>query len=197
MAWSATTRFDIEPAPAGLALVQDLLNTASAGPAADLLAETDTAQTWVNDALAAWSTVTEQHVGEIVLDAEGLHDLRAFRDNLRDLIAQAQNPEEELGSGATGLLTGAAVLHLGEDGLVQLRPQEADHRMLVTLVLAALLDGQQTGTKRRLKTCRNPRCRVAFYDHSRNSSGVWHSVRTCGNVSNLRAHRARRRAEQP
>ena len=63
------------------------------------------------------------------------------------------------------------------------------------LVLAALLEGQQAGTARRLKTCRNPRCRVAFYDRSRNASGVWHSVRVCGNAINLRAHRERRRSQ--
>jgi predicted RNA-binding Zn ribbon-like protein len=58
----------------------------------------------------------------------------------------------------------------------------------------ALYEGQHAGTGHRLKTCRNPRCRVAFYDRSRNASGVWHSVRVCGNAINLRAHRERRRA---
>jgi predicted RNA-binding Zn ribbon-like protein len=47
---------------------------------------------------------------------------------------------------------------------------------------------------RRLKICRNPRCRVAFFDRSRNNSGVWRDVRTCGNAANLRAYRARQRA---
>jgi predicted RNA-binding Zn ribbon-like protein len=65
----------------------------------------------------------------------------------------------------------------------------------VVLVLAALFQGQQAGTRRRLKTCRNPRCRVAFYDRSRNASGVWHSVRICGNAINLRAHRERQRGQ--
>ncbi|MGV9881539.1 CGNR zinc finger domain-containing protein [Streptomyces sp. NPDC003006] len=50
---------------------------------------------------------------------------------------------------------------------------------------------------RRLKTCRNPLCRVAFYDRSRNNSGVWHDVKTCGNAANLRAYRARRRGQEP
>ena len=34
----------------------------------------------------------------------------------------------------------------------------------------------------------------AFYDRSRNNGRVWHDVHTCGNVANLRASRARRRA---
>jgi len=29
-----------------------------------------------------------------------------------------------------------------------------------------------------------------------NASGVWHSVRICGNAINLRAHRERRRAQE-
>jgi predicted RNA-binding Zn ribbon-like protein len=76
-----------------------------------------------------------------------------------------------------------------------LQPQETGQRALVMLVLAALFESQQADTRRRLKTCRNPRCQVAFYDRSRNVSGVWHSVRTCGNAINLRAHRQRRRQE--
>ena len=88
----------------------------------------------------------------------------------------------------------AAVLELGSDGSVRLRPEQTGQQELLTLVLAALYEGQHAGTSRRLKTCRNPRCRVAFYDRSRNASGVWHSVRVCGNAINLRAHRERRRA---
>ncbi|WP_230981726.1 CGNR zinc finger domain-containing protein [Mycobacterium malmoense] len=44
-----------------------------------------------------------------------------------------------------------------------------------------------------MKRCRNHRCASTFYDRSKNNSGVWHSVKTCGNAANLRASRARRR----
>ncbi|MFH9969312.1 CGNR zinc finger domain-containing protein [Streptomyces mirabilis] len=47
---------------------------------------------------------------------------------------------------------------------------------------------------RRLKSCRNTRCTVTFFDRSRNNSDVWHGVRLCGNAANLRNHRARKRA---
>jgi hypothetical protein len=36
---------------------------------------------------------------------------------------------------------------------------------------------QQTGTWRRLKQCRASTCRSAFYDRSKNNSGVWHDVK--------------------
>jgi predicted RNA-binding Zn ribbon-like protein len=67
--------------------------------------------------------------------------------------------------------------------------------LLADLVLAALYEGQLAGTRMRLKTCRNPQCPLAFYDRSRNASGVWCSVRICGNAINLRAHRERRRVQ--
>ncbi|GAA3713145.1 hypothetical protein GCM10023082_08630 [Streptomyces tremellae] len=49
----------------------------------------------------------------------------------------------------------------------------------------------------RLKLCRNEAGGSAFYDASRNNSGVRRSVRTCGNAADLRASRARRRGQRP
>ncbi|MEU4675535.1 CGNR zinc finger domain-containing protein [Micromonospora sp. NPDC023737] len=86
-----------------------------------------------------------------------------------------------------------ATLGLDENGAVHLEPTGAGAQALIALVLAALFAAQLTDERRRIKTCRNPRCQVAFYDRSRNNSGVWHSVRVCGRPANLRAHRARRR----
>ncbi|WP_243709562.1 CGNR zinc finger domain-containing protein [Micromonospora sp. 15K316] len=56
-----------------------------------------------------------------------------------------------------------------------------------------VFEGRLAGERRRIKTCRNPRCQVAFYGRSRNNSGVRHPVRVCGRPINLRAHRARLR----
>jgi predicted RNA-binding Zn ribbon-like protein len=112
------------------------------------------------------------------------------------VITRAHDAAPDAGPAVPVLHTGAAALHLGADGSVRLQPQQTGQQALVMLVLAALFEGQQAGTRRRLKTCRNPRCRVAFYDRSRNASGVWHSVRICGNAINLRAHRERRRGQE-
>jgi hypothetical protein len=229
MPWSATSRYGLVPAPGALGLVQDLLNTAPAARKPDLLADVASARAWVSEATAPWSEATGQPGPEVVLDAGDLRELRALRDDLREVTARADLGEvtaradlgevtaladgaaaaarpvgpaaaaagpaaPEGGPAAPVLHTGAAVLELGSDGSVRLRPEQAGRQALVTLVLAALYEGQHTGTSHRLKTCRNPRCRVAFYDRSRNASGVWHSVRSCGNAINLRAHRERRRA---
>jgi predicted RNA-binding Zn ribbon-like protein len=209
MPWSATSRYGLAPAPGALGLAQDLLNTAPAGHKPDLLADLASARTWVSEATAQWSAATGRPVPEVVLDAGDLHLLQTFRDDLREVIAKEHDGTPDTGPAApdTGpaapdtrpaapvLYTAAAALQLGADGSVRLHPQETGPQALVMLVLAALFEGQQAGARRRLKTCRNPRCQVAFYDRSRNASGVWHSVRVCGNAINLRAHRERRRSQ--
>jgi len=59
--------------------------------------------------------------------------------------------------------------------------------------LTEIHEAQLKDTWRRLKACKNERCQGAFYDRSRNNSGVWHDVHTCGNIANLRASRTRRK----
>lgn len=205
MPWPATGRYDIDSAPGGLGLVQDLLNTIASGvpPQPDLLADPGSAQAWVNDAIAHWSAATGQAVPEVVLDRHGLEELRAFRDELHGVTGEGHAAPEPgdtapapTGSGPALPRTTGAALRLDEDGSVHLEPKGTGGQVLISLVLAALFEGQQAGTRRRIKTCRNPRCRVAFYDRSRNNSGVWHSVRTCGYPTNLRAHRARQRDQR-
>ena len=61
---------------------------------------------------------------------------------------------------------------------------------ILVAVYAAMADGSWP----RLKSCRNGRCRWAFYDYSKNRSASWCSMRLCGNRIKTRAYRSRRRA---
>jgi predicted RNA-binding Zn ribbon-like protein len=195
MTWPATDRYDVEPAPDGLALVQDLLNTLSAGKPreTDLLLDRDDAQTWLN---AVWGDRNPaQDRPPIQLDGDDVQHLRAFRDGLRDRLTKA---EEEL-AGERGTLPQVpfdAALRLGPDGTVQVEPAGSGWRAVASLMLIEMLHAQRADTWRRLKVCRNERCRVTFFDRSRNNSGVWHDVRRCGHPANLRAYRARQRAQE-
>ncbi|MFD0788356.1 CGNR zinc finger domain-containing protein, partial [Micromonospora azadirachtae] len=123
--------------------------------------------------------------------------LRRFRDGLREEIGAATDsgrPAHGSADPDPGRLRAAeATLRLDENGVVHLSPAGTGAQALIALVLAALFEAQLTDERRRIKTCANPRCQVAFYDRSRNNSGVWHSLRVCGRPANLRAHRARRR----
>ncbi|SCE74597.1 CGNR zinc finger domain-containing protein [Micromonospora chokoriensis] len=200
--WPATARYDLDAAPGGLGLVQDLLNTISAGTPRqpDLLDDPGSATEWARLAVAQWSAATGRPAPDIPLDPAGLQALRIFREELLDGIDKRLSRTPDLGQSAdasdgipAGSRTTEATLRLDRDGSVHLDPAGAGADLLISLILAGLFEAQIADVGRRIKTCRNPRCRVAFYDRSRNNSGVWHSVRVCGHPTNLRAHRARQR----
>jgi predicted RNA-binding Zn ribbon-like protein len=79
------------------------------------------------------------------------------------------------------------------DGWVRIVPTGRGTRWLASALWAEALLAQQGGIWPRLKLCHNADCRAAFFDTSRNNSGVWHDVSTCGNTANLRAFRERKR----
>ena len=78
-------------------------------------------------------------------------------------------------------------------GWVRVVPTGRGTRWFASALWAEALQAQQAGVWPRLKLCHNAACRAAFFDTSRNNSGVWHDVSTCGNTANLRAFRERRR----
>jgi predicted RNA-binding Zn ribbon-like protein len=60
--------------------------------------------------------------------------------------------------------------------------------------LMAIVSGAvEQGAWQRLKACHRDPCFWAFYDHSKNHSGRWCKMETCGNIEKARAFRERRR----
>ncbi|MFD8000058.1 CGNR zinc finger domain-containing protein [Streptomyces mirabilis] len=196
MSWTATARYGLEPAPGGLAFVQDLLNTLSAGKPreSDLLQTAEGARAWLDQALKSWSGVSHRPAPGIELTAEDVQGLRDFRYDLgQSLHAQLGDSATEVGPAAS-LMTLPTALRLDEHGAIHAEPRGTGWRQVASLALIEVYRAQCTDTLRRLKACRNTRCLVAFYDRSRNNSGVWHDVHVCGNAANLRNYRARKRA---
>ncbi|MGW1912966.1 CGNR zinc finger domain-containing protein [Streptomyces sp. NPDC002076] len=196
MSWTATARYGLEPAPGGLAFVQDLLNTLSAGKPRepDLLQSVEGARTWLDQALKSWSGATNQPAPGIELTAEDVRGLRDFRDDLGQILQyQAGDSVPEPGPAAS-LITLPTALRLDEHGHIQAEARGTGWRQVASLALIEAYRAQFTDMLRRLKSCRNTRCMTAFYDRSRNNSGVWHDVRVCGNAANLRNYRARKKA---
>ena len=185
--WPATERYVDVAAPGGLGLVQDLLNTISAGRPRrpDLLADLASARLWLDGAMRAWARTQGTVPSGISLRPADLEVLLDLRSDVACAVAEA---------GPAGVSRPVALaVRFGDDGILTVQPRGEGVRRLVGAVLMECLLAQRLGTWRRLKTCRDPRCSAAFYDRSRNNSGVWHDVRGCGNAANLRASRARRR----
>lgn len=193
MTWAASERYGVRPAPAGLALVQDLLNTVSAGrpPRPDLLADLGLAREWAGSVGRAWSGPAGLPAPS-ELSERDLDQLRLLRTELRTALA-GRSGSGEAGPEVLRTLTAGLILH--RDGRVDLTPRGEGWRQIATAALIEIAGAQQADLWRRLKVCRNERCPVSFYDRSKNNSGVWHDVRVCGNAINLRASRARRKAQ--
>ncbi|HEY1968823.1 MAG TPA: CGNR zinc finger domain-containing protein [Pseudonocardia sp.] len=197
MSETASGRYRIELAPDGLALVHDLVNTISAGRRRqpDLLETLELAQPWLTRTLSRWAvSAGVQNPPSLTLTEADLPRLRALRGRLRDrlrgTVADSTVADSTVGDSA---LAGSLRLALDATGEVRAHPEGDGVEWITSAVLGQLYLAQLRDTRRRLKLCRNERCGTAFYDRSRNNSGVWHDVRVCGNAANLRASRARRK----
>src|SRR5215212_3479545 len=191
MSWKASARHGVREAPAGLALVQELLNTRatmSYGP--DLLAMPDDAQRWLSEALSTWSRVSGLPAPVLLISSTDLRSLRRLRTTFENVVLAGGRKEPD------GSLPPADVsvsLVPDSEGWVRIVPTGRGTRWLASALWAEALLAQQGGIWARLKLCNNVDCRAAFFDTSRNNSGVWHDVTTCGNTANLRAFRERKR----
>ena len=136
---------------------------------------------------AAWSAGRGHTLRAPTLTESDVARLRDLREMLSSWVAGEP-------TAGTSPLPGSAAFTLGDGGEVQWTPTGRGWRWWAAAVWGEILLGQRTGTWRRLKQCRNPHCRSAYYDRSKNNSAVWHDVKVCGNAANLRASRARRRA---
>jgi predicted RNA-binding Zn ribbon-like protein len=196
MGWPATDRHGLSPAPAGLGFVQDFLNThpthpvpsAKPEPAADLLADRDSAQRWLDGALKNWSQETGVPQSRVLLTEADLDKLCGLRADLMSLVRSTVQPHD-----GTVLPSASVFARVGPDGTALLEPRGEGSRRVSAIVLIETFTSQRLDTWRRLKICRNDRCSVSFYDRSRNNSAVWHNSRECGNAVYLRASRARKR----
>ncbi|RKR86399.1 putative RNA-binding Zn ribbon-like protein [Micromonospora pisi] len=188
MSWMASSRYGARTTDTGAVLVQELINTLGLADKPDLLAERRDALTWWDRSVRRWAAEREVTVPEAELSDDDLVGMRRLRDTFGELLATGRTPPEAAGATVT--------LVPGTDGLVRTAPTGRGAQWLASACWSEILLAQQGDTWSRIKMCRNDRCRIAFYDTSRNRSGVWHDVTRCGNIANLRASRERNRNRQ-
>ena len=75
----------------------------------------------------------------------------------------------------------------------RLVPESTGVDGILARAVGAVYTAMCTGLWERLKVCQNAACSRAFYDHSRNRTGVWCSTRTCGNRMHARTYRQQHR----
>jgi predicted RNA-binding Zn ribbon-like protein len=209
----AWARAETKPAPQPLLLVQAFVNTWDAENATDLLASQETGRLWLQAAgLAGPQNSTSQGdssqhdpsqgdptqngTSQDGLSQGDLRRAREVRESLRALIGHnggGPAPSQTELAPLTALAkTSRPRLSVAGDGRVALAagPDGTLAGGLAGLLLI-VRDAQQAGTWPRLKACRNPECRWAFYDRSHAHRGVWCDMATCGNMIKNRNFRAR------
>jgi predicted RNA-binding Zn ribbon-like protein len=135
-----------------------------------------------------WCASFAAHDPQLMITEAELPRLRALRDILRSMIG------EPAGSRIDVAIAGSAAVTVTRAG-AHLEPLGSGASWLSAAIAIEAAGAHAGGAFRRLKLCHGPKCRVAFYDRSKNNSRMWHDTATCGNQANVRAHRARRRQQ--
>jgi predicted RNA-binding Zn ribbon-like protein len=181
---------DRAPAPGDLALVQSFVNTRW-----DLDHDLEEQLRTPSD-LARWLDERRLLEPRTKLTSADLKRALDVREGLRALLFVNNGASRDDGAierlnralGGTTL-----AVRFAAHGMPELtsRGRELDVALasLARIVAVAQIDG----TWSRLKACRGVHCGWAFYDHSRNQSGSWCSMATCGSRSKARDYRRRKR----
>ena len=174
-----------KPAPGPLRLVQDFVNSRDIEAGVELWSTLEDWRAWLRGHGCPADDV----------EPGDLRDALEIREALRAGLARNNGAE---GDGDRGVLDSAArrsglAVELGDDGARVVARPSGPGGAAVAPVLTAVARAMLDGTWSRMKACRNPACRYAFYDATKNGSGAWCTMRRCGSHLNARAYRARRR----
>ena len=172
-----------------LDLVRDYVNTLDFETGIDTIASPDELATWFSE---------QGLVDDLVEPTnEELSDALAVREAIRQLLL-ANNGVDVDADGASKTLEAAGrEARLGvrfEQGRPVLAPEGDGARAAIGRIVATVAELAPTEEWKRLKTCRDETCRVAFYDKSRNRSRAWCSMEVCGNREKARSFRERHAA---
>jgi predicted RNA-binding Zn ribbon-like protein len=182
------------PAPGTLALVQAYINSFF-----DLEAEWGADLFATPAALASWLAERELLPAGTTLRAPDRRRAIAVREGLRGLAAGNNDASPQAAAASLAEVNRAAsgarveVLLEADGPRFMATGTGLDRALGVVLAITgtAMLDGSW----QRLKTCPGHDCGWVFYDHSRNQTGRWCSMRVCGGRAKARAHYHRRRED--
>lgn len=183
-----------EPAPGQLALVQAFVNTRW-----DLTAEPKGETLVSPEALHDWLRARALIEGQRRLDTQDLDRALVVREGLRALAFA--NNQQQLNVGALDAMRRASQ---GAATQIRIEPQgpqfvagaETSIGTVIGAIFAITARAMIDGTWQRLKACPGRHCGWAFYDHSRNQSARWCSMKVCGDRDKARAYYQRKTRRQ-
>jgi predicted RNA-binding Zn ribbon-like protein len=176
-------RTDGKPAPGQLLVVQGFLNTWSDELAIEDFKTTESTETWLRQA-GLWK-------GPKSLSDDEAHSLRLFRQALRDFV-QGNTTTERIAA-INGFISEVNLgVSLAATGEIRLVPRGSSIAQALGQLVAIIHSSMIDGCWRRFKVCELPSCGWAFYDSTRNRSGRWCSMKTCGSRHKARQYLKRK-----
>lgn len=177
-------RIGDKPAPNGLRIVQAFINTAATGR--EDFASPDCLREWLADHDLIESAAP--------VGAADLRQAISVRNALLGLALARQDDRSD--SDAVDTLNRAArsaqmSVSFGPRGRACIESLAPAVDGALGKIIAIVVDAMTDGTWDRLKICRDPGCSWAFYDRSKNRSGTWCDIASCGNIAKARTYRAR------
>ena len=172
--------------PHGLDLVIDFVNTLDLEKGADEL---------VGHGLDDWFAGRELRASDArPLDDRDRRQAMRLREALRTLMLAnngGTSDDQAFGELEQIARRGELGIHFAPNGTVTLAPSSQDFAGSLARLLVPVARASSDGTWLRVKACRANDCHWAFYDRSRNRSGVWCEMAVCGNRTKVRAYRER------
>lgn len=160
--------------------ILSFLNTLNLVAGRDAFRDHESMSEW----LSGRGLLQDPSLDEIALAAE-------VREAVRDLLHAGNAPSyasREVLERAAGM---AQVSLRFESGGAAIRSTGTGADRAIAEFLVAVYSAMADGTWDRIRVCRNPECRWAFFDQSRNRTRIWCSMDECGNK--MKARRFRRR----
>ena len=175
-------------APGELDAIRLFVNTADLEKGVELLTSPAALRDWLaaRDLLGPAEPVTDADLRQAI----------EVREALRGLLLA--NNGEGLREPAVETLNAAAksaelAVRFDGDGDGALAPVRSGFDGALARLLAIVFRAMAEGSWPRLKACSRHSCEWAFYDRSRNRSGRWCDMTTCGNREKARMHRERQK----
>jgi predicted RNA-binding Zn ribbon-like protein len=175
-----------QEAPGRLELVREFVNTADLEGGDEELASPAGLARWLGarDLLESEAEVGEKDLERAIAVREALRaQLKAHNGADRDPEAVAALHEAANRAGIA--------LTFDEAGASSLEPRTPGADGAIGRLLTIVHEAEQEGTWPRLKACPWHTCQWAFYDNTKNASGVWCTMEVCGNRAKAKAYRAR------
>jgi predicted RNA-binding Zn ribbon-like protein len=174
-----------QDAPGRLEAVREFVNTWDKEDEEEILADPQALGRWLreHDLLERGAEVGEDDLGR------ALEVREALRAQLMANNGGERDPEAVKRLHAAANRAGIRLVFSGDGS--ELAPEAGGVDGAIGRLLMIVHEAEHGGTWKRLKACPWDTCNWAFYDNTKNASGVWCTMEVCGNRAKAKAYRER------